>query len=56
VDDPAIPMAIINETCERCPLTAEQCPVREAEPTVLRRREVETARKLALNRLQERDL
>jgi hypothetical protein len=49
-------MAIINETCERCPLTAEQCPVREAEPTFLRRREVETARKLALNRLQERDL
>jgi transcriptional regulator with XRE-family HTH domain len=33
--DPAIPKVYIHETCERCPLTAEQCSDRAAEPTML---------------------
>lgn len=28
LDDPAIPHTIINDTCERCPLSAEQCTLR----------------------------
>lgn len=35
VDDMSLPSVIINETCERCPLTAEQCTVRAVPPTVL---------------------
>ena len=34
LQDPAIPFATINETCERCPLSAEECAVRAAPPTV----------------------
>ncbi|RME49333.1 MAG: XRE family transcriptional regulator [Chloroflexi bacterium] len=33
--DPNIPHVIINETCERCPLTVEQCSARAVPPTVL---------------------
>ncbi|MFQ5855618.1 MAG: ImmA/IrrE family metallo-endopeptidase [Anaerolineae bacterium] len=33
--DPDIPHVIINETCERCPLTAEECAVRAVPPTIL---------------------
>jgi hypothetical protein len=36
LDDPAIPHAIINETCERCPLTTEQCYERAVAPTCSR--------------------
>ncbi len=35
VDDPAIPVIIINETCERCPLPAAECDVRSVPPIVL---------------------
>lgn len=33
--DPDIPHVIINETCERCPLTVEECDVRAVPPTIL---------------------
>lgn len=54
LDDPAIPRAIIHETCERCPLTAEQCAERVAPPAVLEARRERLARKLALSQLQDR--
>jgi hypothetical protein len=54
LDDPAIPQVIINETCERCPLTADQCRVRAAPPTILLARQTQMARKLALSQLAER--
>ncbi|MCZ7674339.1 MAG: hypothetical protein M5U34_48015 [Chloroflexi bacterium] len=50
LDDPAIPHVIINETCERCPLTAAECQVRVAPPTQLQAREAKKARKKALSR------
>ncbi len=50
-DDPAIPREIIHETCERCPLTAEQCAVRGAEPVILQAKQAERERRLALSRL-----
>lgn len=31
--DPAIPEGLLNETCERCPLSAEECSDRAAPPT-----------------------
>lgn len=34
-DDPEIPRELINETCERCPLTPDQCSVRAVPPTRL---------------------
>ncbi len=48
----AIPQLLINETCERCPLSAEQCLVRGAEPTILQAEQRDQARKLALNQLR----
>jgi hypothetical protein len=51
VHDPAVPTVVINETCERCPLTAEECTVRAAEPTVLRVEEKKAARRDALDKL-----
>ncbi len=52
VQDPAIPQVIINETCERCPLTAEQCRERAARPTILWEQQKERDRKLALMEIQ----
>jgi Zn-dependent peptidase ImmA (M78 family) len=52
MDDPAIPQRIINETCERCPLTAEQCQMRAAEPTLLQAEQRERERKVTLDRLK----
>ena len=51
--DPAIPKVYIHETCERCPLTPEQCADRAAPPAILRAEEAATARRLAVNRLRE---
>lgn len=51
VEDPAIPTVIINETCERCPLTKAQCAVRDAEPTILQAEKQKAERKAALNQL-----
>ena len=53
-NDVDIPRVIINETCERCPLTAVQCNVRANEPTTLQEEQLMMARKLALSQLQER--
>lgn len=53
-DDPAISKLYINETCERCPLTVEQCGDRAADPTILWAQEEATARRLALTQLRER--
>ena len=50
LDDPAISHVVINETCERCPLTAEECHVRVAPPTNLQAEKAKKARKKALNR------
>ena len=51
LEDPAISTAIIHETCERCPLTAEQYQVRAAEPTLLQIRERTKERRLTLYEL-----
>jgi hypothetical protein len=53
LDDPAIPHMLIGETCERCSLTAQQCQLRAAPPTILQAREAEKARRLAINMLQD---
>ena len=54
LDDPSIPRDIIHETCERCPLTPEQCALRAAPPTLLEARREQMVRKLALSQLQAR--
>jgi hypothetical protein len=51
VEDPAIPVVIINETCERCPLVGDQCTVRSAEPTILREEKLKLERNVALKQL-----
>lgn len=51
VGDPALPSVIINETCERCPLTAEECNVRAAEPSILHEQLVKEARQQAVKDL-----
>ena len=51
VDDPTIPMIIIHETCERCPLTTDQCTVRSAEPTILQAEKKKATREAALRQL-----
>jgi transcriptional regulator with XRE-family HTH domain len=50
-EDPNIPVVIIHETCERCPLVGDQCTVRAAEPLILRQEERKAQRKTALNKL-----
>lgn len=52
MNDPAVPSLIINETCERCPLTETQCHLRASEPTVLQAQQAERQRKLALDQLR----
>lgn len=51
--DPDIPLTIINETCERCPLTPSQCSLRGADPVIIQQREKERARKLAITMLRD---
>ena len=51
MNDSAIPRVLINETCERCHLTAEQCDLRAAAPTILQANQAERERKLAINQL-----
>jgi transcriptional regulator with XRE-family HTH domain/Zn-dependent peptidase ImmA (M78 family) len=53
IDDPDIPHVIISETCERCPLTPDQCHLRASEPTKLIKEEQDRARRLAINMLRE---
>ena len=49
--DPAIPQVTINETCERCSLTASQCTLRAAPPTTVERDNRRLARRKALQEL-----
>ena len=49
--DPTIPFVTVNETCERCSLTSEQCGLRSTPPTILQTQEQVTQRKQALNQL-----
>lgn len=51
VDDPDVPVTVINETCERCALTETQCSMRAAPPHVLRTREARTQRQKAIQAL-----
>ena len=53
LDDPAISHQLIHETCERCPLTPEQCQLRAAPPTIWQAAQLERERKLALSKLAE---
>ncbi len=52
--DPHIHHAIISETCERCPLTEEQCHLRAAPPTLHLQQEQKKARQQALKQLVAR--
>jgi transcriptional regulator with XRE-family HTH domain len=51
LNDPALPSVIINETCERCPLTPEQCTVRAVPPTLLQAEAARLRRREALQQL-----
>ncbi len=51
VEDPTIAAFIIHETCERCPLSADQCSVRSAEPSILRTEKQRTKREATLRQL-----
>lgn len=52
--DPAIHRAIISETCERCPLTEEQCRLRAAAPILYQQQEQKKARQQAVKQLVAR--
>ncbi len=51
LDDDTVPFTIINETCERCPLSAEACDVRAAAPSVFEARERQAARHARLHEI-----
>lgn len=51
LDDPAIPRAIINETCERCPLPLEECAVRAAPPIMWEAKQQRARRREALQNI-----
>lgn len=50
-NDTAIPMTIINETCERCPLSNDQCSMRAVPPVRLEESLARSGRKEALHQL-----
>lgn len=52
LDDPAIPRATIHETCERCPLTIEQCQDRAAPPMLWEARQARRDRHASLAALR----
>jgi transcriptional regulator with XRE-family HTH domain/Zn-dependent peptidase ImmA (M78 family) len=49
--DPAVPFVVVNETCERCPLTAEQCAVRAAPPSLVQEQRLHDERQQAVTNL-----
>lgn len=51
LNDPAISQVIINETCERCPLSWAECEVRAAEPLILLANEEKARRQQALKQV-----
>lgn len=53
-NDPAVPREIINETCERCRLTPEQCAVRVTPPIRLQAQEERRARRMILADLKKK--
>jgi transcriptional regulator with XRE-family HTH domain len=50
-EDDDIPHIIINETCERCPISADQCTERSAPPTILLQKREDSDRKADLQKL-----
>lgn len=52
-NDPAIPIRLVGETCERCP--AADCESRAAEPTIYRQEQRVAHLKAALEALQRED-
>ena len=53
--DPAIPFSEVHETCERCPLSREQCADRVVGPVIFEQQEAQRSREEALRRLREND-
>jgi transcriptional regulator with XRE-family HTH domain len=53
-DDAAIPRAVVNLTCERCPLSEAECQERGAPPVVRRRLEAQARKERALAELRAR--
>ncbi len=51
VDDPTIPNVMIHETCERCPLTHEQCDERGAEASIMLAEKQQAKRRASLDQL-----
>jgi hypothetical protein len=49
--DPDVPELVVNLTCERCPLTPEECQDRVAPPTIWRQEEKHAAQARALAEL-----
>jgi XRE family transcriptional regulator, fatty acid utilization regulator len=49
--DPDVPRIVVNLTCERCPLTPDECTVRAAPPVILRREHTLARREAALAEL-----
>lgn len=50
-NDPSIPRSDVNLTCERCPLTAEQCTDRVAPPSIYESEREQARKEDALDRL-----
>jgi hypothetical protein len=53
-DDPRLPQQIIHDTCERCPLSLEQCAERAVPPTIWQTEQRVEARKAAVQALMDR--
>lgn len=53
--DPAIPEVDVNLTCERCPLTPEECGDRVVEPEIVAERRLRAAKEAALETLTDPD-
>ncbi|MBI3949389.1 MAG: helix-turn-helix domain-containing protein [Acidobacteria bacterium] len=53
LNDPSIPSIFINQTCERCRLTPDQCAQRAAPPTILRQQKEHEERERVLAELLE---
>ncbi len=51
LEDPAIPSAVINETCERCPLTSVECTERATPAIIWAEKQARERRRQALDAL-----
>ncbi|RMF61732.1 MAG: helix-turn-helix domain-containing protein [Calditrichaeota bacterium] len=52
-DDPAIPVVEVNETCERCGFSEEECSLRAAPPEIYHEKMLQKKQEAALTRLKE---